>query len=61
MGAPETPTREFVTGLPKAELHVHLEGTLEPALKLELAQRNGVEIGQTHGRRGRGDVPVRLA
>jgi adenosine deaminase len=47
MGAPETPTRDFVVGLPKAELHVHLEGTLEPALKLELAQRNGVEIGQT--------------
>ena len=36
----------FVTGLPKAELHVHLEGTLEPALKLALAERNGVEIGQ---------------
>src|SRR5262245_35985955 len=46
MGAPETPTREFVVGLPKAELHVHLEGTLEPALKLELAQRNGIDIGQ---------------
>ena len=46
MGAPETPTRKFVVGLPKAELHVHLEGTLEPALKLALAERNGVEIGQ---------------
>jgi adenosine deaminase len=47
MPAPATPTREFVTGLPKAELHVHLEGTLEPALKLQLAERNGIDIGQS--------------
>jgi adenine deaminase len=46
MALPATPTREFVTGLPKSELHVHLEGTLEPALKLELAARNGIELGQ---------------
>jgi adenosine deaminase len=46
MPLPATPTREFVTELPKAELHVHLEGTLEPALKLELAERNGIDIGQ---------------
>lgn len=29
-------------GVPKAELHVHLEGTLEPELMLEMARRNGV-------------------
>jgi adenine deaminase len=46
MPLPATASREFVTGLPKAELHVHLEGTLEPDLKLRLAERNGVEIGQ---------------
>ncbi len=46
MALPATPSREFVTGLPKAELHVHLEGTLEPALKLRLAERNGIDIGQ---------------
>ena len=34
----------FVRGLPKAELHLHIEGTLEPKLMLELAKRNGVEF-----------------
>jgi adenine deaminase len=34
----------FVEGMPKAELHVHLEGTLEPELKFELAARNGLEL-----------------
>lgn len=37
-------TKEFVYGLPKAELHLHLEGTLEPELKLELAERNNIEL-----------------
>lgn len=37
----------FVAGLPKCELHVHLEGTLEPELKLALARRNGIDIGQS--------------
>lgn len=36
--------REFAIGLPKAELHLHLEGTLEPELKFELARRNGIEL-----------------
>ena len=36
--------RSFVEGVPKAELHLHLEGTLEPDLRFELARRNGVEI-----------------
>lgn len=30
--------------LPKAELHLHIEGTLEPELILELAARNGIEL-----------------
>lgn len=40
-------TQAFTQGLPKAELHLHIEGTLEPDLKLKLAQRNHVDIGQS--------------
>ncbi|QHC57482.1 adenosine deaminase [Rathayibacter sp. VKM Ac-2760] len=32
----------FLLGLPKVELHVHLEGTLEPELRTRLAERNGL-------------------
>jgi adenosine deaminase len=34
----------FVRRLPKAELHVHIEGTLEPEMMFELAQRNGIDL-----------------
>ena len=34
----------YIAGLPKAELHLHIEGSLEPELMFELAQRNGVAI-----------------
>lgn len=33
---------DFIAGIPKAELHLHIEGTLEPELKFILAERNGV-------------------
>ena len=36
--------RTFIDGLPKAELHLHIEGTLEPELKFVLSDRNGIEI-----------------
>lgn len=34
----------FIAGLPKAELHMHLEGSLEPELMLALARRNAIEL-----------------
>ncbi len=37
----------FLRGLPKAELHVHIEGTLEPELMFEIASRNGIPT--SHG------------
>lgn len=36
--------RQFIENLPKIELHVHIEGTLEPELMFELAQRNQIQL-----------------
>jgi adenosine deaminase len=33
---------DYIQALPRAELHVHLEGTLEPEQIFALAQRNGI-------------------
>ena len=39
-----TDMKRFIERMPKAELHVHVEGTLEPELKFDLARRNGIEL-----------------
>lgn len=36
--------KKFIQNLPKAELHLHIEGTLEPELMFKLAQKNGVSL-----------------
>ena len=35
---------ELIQALPKAELHVHIEGTFEPELMFAIAQRNQIQI-----------------
>ena len=36
--------KKLIRDLPKAELHIHIEGSLEPEMMFELAQRNGVKL-----------------
>jgi adenosine deaminase len=37
-------SKSFIQGIPKAELHIHIEGSLEPELMFEIAERNGVPL-----------------
>ena len=37
-------TAKFIQGLPKAELHLHIEGSLEPELMFDLGRRNGLAL-----------------
>ena len=39
-----TEMENFIKGMPKAELHLHIEGTIGPEKKIELAQRNRIEL-----------------
>ena len=36
--------KSFIENLPKSELHLHIEGTFEPELMFEIAQRNGIDL-----------------
>lgn len=38
------PSESYIKSLPKAELHVHIEGTLEPELAFDLARKHGVRL-----------------
>ncbi len=44
MPSHEPAMHDAIAHLPKVELHVHIEGTLEPELMFALAERNGVEL-----------------
>jgi len=39
-----TALKKFIEGMPKVELHLHIEGSLEPELMFEIAKRNNVKI-----------------
>jgi len=36
--------KQLIKDIPKAELHIHIEGSLEPEMMFDLAQRNGVTL-----------------
>src|SRR4030042_6693496 len=38
------PMEEFIRGLPQVEVHLHIEGTLEPEMMFRLAERNGLSL-----------------
>ncbi len=38
------PLEDFIKGIPKAELHLHIEGTFEPELMFKIAQRNNITL-----------------
>ncbi len=44
MSDPQSQLDGFIGGLPKAELHIHIEGSLEPELMFDLARRNHLAL-----------------
>ena len=48
---PDNPFPEHLLSLPKAELHLHLEGSIRPAIVSELTARHGLRIPEAEVRR----------
>jgi len=44
------PTSDFIVSLPKAELHLHLEGTVDPPTLAELSRRHPTPLSTTNNR-----------
>lgn len=53
--------KEFIEGMPKTELHIHIEGSLEPELAFQLGDRNGIPIRKKDGTPYRSAAELRAA
>ena len=49
---------DLIGRLPKCELHIHIEGSLEPELMFALARRNGIALPLRLGRGGAARLSV---
>ena len=41
---PMNSIEDYVRAIPKAELHLHIEGTLEPEMVFDLARKHGIAL-----------------